>query len=124
MDASTVTVQVTVVAPKEKLVGASLVVLAPLLRAPKDDTYPLSTYPMFATDRGAVHEIATAVGIDTDGSVMRLSPRSIAGTDEVVLASVTVARAVARGEADELCAELVEFLAAGFEAPARAAAVS
>ena len=86
---------------------AALLVLAPLLRAPRDDTYPLSTYPMFATDRGSVHAIPTAVEIADDGSVVRLSPSLIAGTDEVVLASVTVARAVRRGEADALCSEIL-----------------
>ncbi len=85
-----------------------MIVVAPLLRAPHNDTYPLSTYPMFATDRGADHTIATAVSIDALGEVSRLSPKLIAGTDEVVLAAVTVARAVARGEADELCAEILD----------------
>lgn len=86
---------------------AALVVCSPLLREPASDTYPLSTYPMFATDRGAIHDIATAVRIDADGTVHRLSPHLIGGTDEVILAAVTVDRAIARGEADELCAEIL-----------------
>ncbi|NIR42226.1 MAG: hypothetical protein GWN79_29185 [Actinobacteria bacterium] len=94
-------------------VVAALLVLVPLLRAPRNDTYPLSTYPMFATDRGAVHAIATAVEVAKDGSAIRLSPSLIAGTDEVVLASVTVARAVRRGEADALCAEILARVGAG-----------
>ncbi|MCY3850757.1 MAG: hypothetical protein OXF75_08160 [Acidimicrobiaceae bacterium] len=92
-------------------VFAALLVLSPLLRDPASDTYPLSTYPMFATDRGNVHRIATAVERTDDGFV-RLSPKLIAGTDEAVLASVTVTRAVRLGEADILCEEILERLGA------------
>lgn len=93
-------------------VFAALLVLSPLLRDPTSDTYPLSTYPMFATDRGNVHTIATAVE-RTDGGFVRLSPKLIAGTDEAVLASVTVTRAVRLGEADILCEEILERIGAG-----------
>jgi len=96
------------------LVGlAAVVVLSPLARPPRSDTYPLSTYPMFASDRGAVHDIATVVEVKDDGSTVRLSPELIAGTDEVILTAVTVTRAVARGEAAELCAEVAARLGEG-----------
>ena len=87
--------------------------LSPLLREPTSDTYPLSTYPMFASDRGAVHTISTAVERLEDGSIERLSPDLIAGTDEVILAGVTVSRSIAQGAADELCAEIAARLGAG-----------
>ncbi|MXW62569.1 MAG: hypothetical protein F4Y27_00535 [Acidimicrobiaceae bacterium] len=93
-------------------VFAALLVLSPLVRDPTSDTYPLSTYPMFATDRGNVHTIATAVE-RTDDGFERLSPKLIAGTDEAVLASVTVTRAVRLGEADILCEEILERIGAG-----------
>ncbi|MDE0701617.1 MAG: hypothetical protein OXH61_12965 [Acidimicrobiaceae bacterium] len=93
-------------------VFAALLVLSPLVRDPTSDTYPLSTYPMFATDRGNVHTIATAVE-RTDDEFERLSPKLIAGTDEAVLASVTVTRAVRLGEADILCEEILERIGAG-----------
>jgi hypothetical protein len=92
---------------------AAVVVMSPLLRAPSNDSYPLSTYPMFATDRGAVHGLATAVEIDDDGNVHRLSPELIAGTDEPVLASVTVTTSVRSGSAAELCEEIVARLGVG-----------
>jgi len=92
---------------------AALVVLSPLLRAPRSDTYPLSTYPMFTSDRGPVQEFATIVGVDDLGNVVRLSPTIIAGTDEVMLASVTVERAVARDQVHGLC----EAVAARSEPP-------
>lgn len=86
---------------------AAVLVLSPVLRDPSSDTYPLSTYPMFAADRGRVHTIATAVERTGDGFA-RLSPSLISGSDEAVLASVTVTRAVRRGEADALCEEILE----------------
>lgn len=92
-------------------VFAALLVLLPLFREPTNDTYPLSTYPMFASDRGPVHSIATAVEL-TEAGFARLSPKLIAGTDEAVLASVTVSQAVRRGEAGILCAEILERLGA------------
>lgn len=92
---------------------AALVVLSPLTRDPRSDTYPLSTYPMFATNRGEEHRIPTVVELLPDGGTVRLSPETIAGTDELVLAAVTVARAVADGQADTLCAEVAERLGNG-----------
>lgn len=89
---------------------AAAVVLAPLIRSPESDSYPLSTYPMFATDRGRVAAIATAVAIDSDGVVSRLGSAAIGGTDEVILAAATVSAAVRRGEVDELCIEIARRL--------------
>ena len=92
-------------------VFAAVLVLSPLIRDPTSDTYPLSTYPMFATDRGHIHSIATAVE-RTDDGFARLSPKLIAGTDEAVLASVIVKQAVRLGEAEILCEEILERLGA------------
>lgn len=89
---------------------AALVVLLPVLRSPRADSYPLSTYPMFATNQDLHAAIATAVGIDGDGEESRLGARVIGGTDEVILAAVTVSVAVRRGEVDELCREIAERL--------------
>jgi hypothetical protein len=96
------------------LVGiAAAVVLSPLARDPRSDTYPLSTYPMFATNRGEEHRIPTVVEVLADGTTARLSPETIAGTDEVVLTAVTVNRAVANDQADQLCDEVAARLGAG-----------
>jgi hypothetical protein len=88
-----------------------LVVVAPALRPDGPDGYPLSTYPMFATDRGRQVSVATAVGIDADGTVVRLDPETIADSDEVMLAAATVSRAVTGGDGARLCAEIAERLA-------------
>lgn len=78
------------------------------------DGFPLSTYPMFTRDRGRVVEVATVVAETPQGEVGRLSPRTIAGTDQVVQAGVTVRQAVAAGPgaAGRLCDEVAGRVAA------------
>ena len=85
---------------------AAVVVLFPLLGSLESDSYPLSTYPMFSGDRGREASIATAVGLDEMGELVRLAPEAIGGTDEVILAAATVNDAIRRGEVDELCLEI------------------
>ena len=87
------------------------VVVAPALRPTPRDGFPLSTYPMFASDRGREATVVTAVGVEDGGGVARLDPETIADTDEVMLAAATVRRAVAGGTADRLCAEIAARLA-------------
>lgn len=72
------------------------------------DSYPLSNYPMFSSDRGSEADLATAVAESADGEVSRLDPRTIAGSDEVILAAATVSRAVRRGRAEALCREIAD----------------
>lgn len=91
-------------------VVAAAIVLSPLLRSPDSDSYPLSTYPMFSSDRGREAAIATAVGIDPDGVVSRLGPEAISGTDEVILAAATVGAAVRDDQAESLCEEIARRL--------------
>ena len=85
------------------LVAVALVMAWPALRRPPADGYPLSTYPMFATDRGDTSTIATAVGITSDGDVVRLSPEELAGSDEPMQAISTAAAAIREGRADAWC---------------------
>jgi hypothetical protein len=89
------------------LVGAVavLAVLAPLLGPPEGDSYPLSTYPMFARDGGDTARLPTVVGVDSAGDHHRLSPTLIAGSDEPVLAAETVLRAIRLGRTEALCEE-------------------
>ena len=96
------------------LVGVIAVgVMSPLARDPHDDSFPLSTYPMFAANRGNEHWIPTVVEVRVGGGTTRLTPELIAGTDEVVLASVTVERAVRNGQAEDLCREVAGRLGSG-----------
>jgi hypothetical protein len=73
-----------------------------------EDSFPLSNYPMFSYDRGRVTALDTAVGINADGDIERLSPEVIAGGYEVIHASRTVSKAIRAGDAAGLCLEIAE----------------
>ncbi len=77
-------------------VVVGLVILAPALLPGAEDDFPLSTFPMFTYERGAVVDLDTAVLVDADGR-HRLSPEAVGGTDEIVSAAVAVDRAIAAG---------------------------
>jgi len=86
------------------LIGA---VLEPLVRAPDDDGFPLSTFPMFALRRPARIAMSHAEGLTGDGRVRALSP-GLLGTGEVMQAFSRLARAVGAGPdaCRALCAEI------------------
>jgi hypothetical protein len=84
------------------------------------DGFPASTYPMFTEDPGRVLELPTVVAVTATG-VERLSPRQIAGTDQIVQAWETVRSAVARGP--DATAELCDDVAGRLDAPAALAVV-
>lgn len=99
---------------RRALLVSSLVVVTVALPAVRmlgdrssGDGFPLSTYPMFAEDHGDRLELPTVVHVTATGTE-RLSPRRIAGTDQVIQAWKTVRAAVARGPhaARELCEEV------------------
>ena len=88
--------------------GLSLAILMPAIRQPEGDSFPFSKYAVFAGDRDRTATISTAIAVDGDGEVLRLSPELISGTDETILATATVRRAVAAGDRslDALCEEI------------------
>lgn len=79
----------------------------PAFRAPSEDGFPLSTYPMFASRRGRVHEVVSARAVAADGSWVRVPPVFIANA-ETMQAIRTLSQAVRRGEAEslQLCAAI------------------
>ena len=83
-----------------------LAVLSPLGRSLRHDSFPLSNYPMFTHDPPRTTGFQRAVGVTVDGREVRLSPELAGGTVEVIHAAQTLTRAVRRGEAGELCAEI------------------
>jgi hypothetical protein len=72
------------------------------------DSFPLSTYPIYATARGDVVPISTAVGIDTAGRTQTLDMATIADTDDPLIAESLVEREIRAGRADQLCAEIAQ----------------
>ncbi len=79
--------------------GATAAVLSPLVTA-AGDSFPISTYPMFARPRGQP-TLYAAIARATDGSEQRLTP-SLIGSAEVLQAKVLITRSVEQGPAATL----------------------
>lgn len=92
-------------------VAAAAAVLSPLVSM-QDDSFPLSSYPMFARPRGQP-TLYAVVARAADGSERRLAP-SWLGSSEVLQAKVLIQRSVERGpEATRaLCRSVAERIAA------------
>ncbi len=80
------------------------VTLSPLLRNPRDDGFPLSTYPMFASKRPTTLTFHYALGEGRAGERVILTP-GLVGTGEVLQAMRVIDTAVSRGrlEIAKLC---------------------
>jgi hypothetical protein len=94
--------------------GMPAAVLSPLFSGARD-SFPLSTYPMFAQPRGQP-TLYSVVAIEADGREARLPP-SLIGTKEVLQAKVLIERSVAAGPEAmaQLCAEAAVRVAAAPE---------
>ena len=78
-------------------------VIAPAIR--RVDSFPLSTYPMYASTRLAVATFPTAIGFAAEVE-RRLPIEVIADTDDPLIATSRVQAAIDGGAADALCAEI------------------
>lgn len=79
-------------------------VVSPALR--DRDSFPLSTYPMYASARPEVVAFPIVVGYDAGGDQVRLSLQVVARTDDALIGQARVRGAIDDGEADGLCAEV------------------
>jgi hypothetical protein len=86
-------------------------VLSPALR--NRDSVPLSTYPMYATARGDVALLATAVGVDDRGATQRLSVHAIGRSQDPLIAQSLVRTAIRSGDAEALCREIASRVGEG-----------
>lgn len=95
------------------LIGAAL---EPVVRAPDDDGFPLSTFPMFAMPRPAELTMSYAQGVTRDGGLRALSPEHL-GTGEVMQAFALIQRAVdgGPGAGSALCAAIAARVAGDAE---------
>ena len=84
------------------LLGATL---APLIREPWDDGFPLSTYAMFAFERPTKLSMEYAFGVTATGDRKTLTPRLV-GSAEVLQAMTVLQRARSQGQLPELCATI------------------
>jgi hypothetical protein len=92
------------------LIGA---VLTPIARSPDDDSFPLSTYAMFATPRPRSPTFHYALGETFHGERRILSPELI-GTTEILQAGAMIELALAAGpqETQALCERIAARVAA------------
>lgn len=67
------------------------------------DSFPLSTQPMYANNRGPTARLATVIGRDITGAPRRLSMRIAAATDDPLIAQSRVARSTRSSRPDGLC---------------------
>lgn len=81
-----------------------LAIVSPALR--DRDSFPLSTYPMYASARPQTVWFSTVVGFDDAGEEVRLSLQTVARTDDALVGQSRVVAAIDTGSADELCAEV------------------
>ena len=82
----------------------TLALVAPALR--DRDSFPLSTYPMYASVRSRAASFVTALGITADGRGRRLPMDVIARTDDPLIATSRMRQVIASGRAGEVCAEI------------------
>jgi hypothetical protein len=96
-------------------IGATALVLSPLT-AMDSDSFPISSYPMFARPRGQP-TLYSMLARAADGSERRLAP-SLLGSSEVLQAKVLIQRSVEQGPAATraLCQSVAERIAAEPEA--------
>lgn len=91
--------------------GAIVAVVSPAIR--DRDSFPLSTYPVYASARSRTSTLATAFGVGVDGTERRLTMSVIAATDDPLIAESRVADAIAAGRAIELCEQIAQRVPVG-----------
>lgn len=72
------------------------------------DSFPLSEYPMYASARGEVGELVSAVGVTADGQATRLSLLVIGESDDPLIVESQLRRAIGDGTADSLCRAIAD----------------
>ncbi|MEZ5257170.1 MAG: hypothetical protein R2705_09865 [Ilumatobacteraceae bacterium] len=72
------------------------------------DSFPLSTYPMYAYARSTRSTIVTAHGVDAEGRIVGLTPELIGDSDDPLLVVGELRAALSLGRGDVRCAEIAE----------------
>lgn len=83
----------------------------PLTQGIEYDSFPWSSYPMFARDRPQVAVVHHVVAVADDGRHRPIPPPLIAN-DEVLQAAATIRAAIRGGRAPALCRQVAERVAA------------
>jgi len=103
-------------------VAVVALVASPALR--QRDSYPLSTYPVYAEARPAMARLPTAVGVTAAGDRVRLSPTVIGASDDPLIVADRVGDAIADGRAERLCRAIADRAVAGGDVTDRSAGPS
>jgi hypothetical protein len=87
---------------------AAVAVLAAVLSPAitEHDSFPLSTYPMYAFRRGRLDTFQVVLGVDATGADRPLPLRVVANTDDPLIGESLVAQAIRAGSADRLCEQI------------------
>ena len=108
----------SVASPKERahayvvsLLALGLV-LSPLLRHPDEDSFPLSTFPMFSHERPRRMTLTHAVAMDAQGERTPLPPHVSADTSEPLQSMRTLELAIDAGRTPALCEQIAARVAA------------
>ena len=90
------------------LVSLAIVVAVavPVLGSPFRDSFPLSTYPMYAGNREPVMSFISARGLTPSGDQVRLSIGEQGATDDPLIAESRFRRAHATGTLEPLCGDI------------------
>jgi hypothetical protein len=84
--------------------GVLAAVLSPLVT--DRDSFPLSTYPMYAGLGPRLDRFRTVVSVDAGGALHTLSLSTVARTDDPLIAESLLDQAVRDGQVDALCIEV------------------
>lgn len=88
-------------------VSVIVVALVALPAVTGRDSFPLSTYPMYADDRPAVATFNTAIDVQSNGGWDRLTISQIANTDDPLIAQSLLAHELRRDNGRTLCTEIL-----------------
>lgn len=83
------------------IVAVLAALVAPVLA--NRDSFPLSTYPMYARTRGAEVSFVTAQGIAADGTIVPLTLGTIGASDDPLVVAAELRDVVRLDEADSRC---------------------
>jgi hypothetical protein len=86
--------------------GVAAALVAPVVL--DQDGFPLSTYPMYSSARGAEVTLATAQAVDADGATSTLSLGVIGDSDDPLVVAGELREAIRDGRATDRCRDIAE----------------
>lgn len=90
------------------MVVVPAVVLIPALTG--RDSFPISTYPMYAFRRGPVERFPAVLGIDAGGAMRPLPIDLVADSNDPLIAEALIEQAIRSGAAIQLCEQVADRL--------------